>query len=103
MWSLLLFIPGIIKAFSYAATFYLLREHPEMGAKEAITTSRAIMDGHKMEAFILGLSFIGWWLLVIVTFGLAGFYVIPYLSVTAGEFFTKLIDDYRANAAKQVA
>ena len=99
LWSLLLFIPGIIKTFSYSATFFLLHENPEMGANEAITMSRKLMDGHKMEAFILGLSFIGWWLLVIVTFGLAAFYVGPYLSVTMGEFYAKLIDDYKANAS----
>ena len=77
LWSLLLFIPGIIKAFSYSATFFLLRENPDLGANEAITMSRKLMDGHKMEAFTLGLSFIGWWLLVIFTFGLAAFYVGP--------------------------
>lgn len=102
LWSLLLIIPGIIKIYSYSATFFLLNRYPEMGAKDAITKSRAIMDGHKMEAFYLGLSFIGWILLVIVTFGLAGFYVFPYMNVTTAEFYNKLIDDDAAAAAKPI-
>lgn len=95
LWSLLFVIPGIIKAFSYSATFFLLRENPNLDANEAITMSRKLMDGHKMEAFTLGLSFIGWWLLVIFTFGLAAFYVGPYVTVTMGEFYAKLMDDSR--------
>ena len=47
LWSLLLVIPGIIKSFSYAMTPYILAEHPEMTATEAITESRRVMDGNK--------------------------------------------------------
>lgn len=103
LWSLLLIIPGIIKTYSYSATFFLLNRYPEMGAKDAITKSRAIMDGHKMEAFYLSLSFFFWILLVIVTFGLAGFYVFPYMSVTMAEFYNKLINDDAAAADEPVS
>ena len=60
LWSLLFVIPGIIKAFSYAMTPYILAEHPEMTATEAITESRYIMNGNKWRLFCLGFSFIGW-------------------------------------------
>lgn len=63
LWSLLFVIPGVIKAFSYAMTPYILAEHPEMTATEAITESRHIMDGNKWRLFCLGFSFIGWTLL----------------------------------------
>ena len=63
LWSLLLVIPGIIKSFSYAMTPYILAEHPEMTATEAITESRRVMDGNKWRLFCLGFSFIGWSLL----------------------------------------
>ena len=66
LWSLLLVIPGIVKSFSYAMTPYILAEHPEMTANEAITESRRIMDGNKFRLFCLGLSFIGWRLLCIL-------------------------------------
>lgn len=63
LWTLLFIIPGIIKEYSYAMTPYILAEHPEMTANEAITRSREIMDGNKWRLFCLGFSFIGWNLL----------------------------------------
>ena len=63
LWSLLFLIPGIIKEFSYAMTPYIMAEHPELTANEAITRSREIMDGNKWRLFCLGFSFIGWGLL----------------------------------------
>lgn len=63
LWSLLFVIPGLIKSYSYAMTPYILAEHPELSANEAITRSRQIMDGNKWRLFCLGFSFIGWSLL----------------------------------------
>ena len=92
-WLALLCFFGIIRAISYSATFYLLNEYPNLHANEAITKSRKLLDGHKWELVKLFLSFIGWLLLVIVTFGIAVFYVEPFYEVTFGEFFAKLIKD----------
>ena len=63
LWTLLFVIPGIIKGYSYAMTPYILLEHPEMSANEAITKSREVMDGNKWRLFCLEFSFIGWDLL----------------------------------------
>ncbi|MBE6955031.1 MAG: DUF975 family protein [Ruminococcaceae bacterium] len=71
LWSLLFVIPGIIKSFSYAMTPYILAEHPELTATEAITESRRIMDGNRWRLFCLGISFIGWSLLCVVPLLLA--------------------------------
>lgn len=90
LWTLLLIIPGIIKSFSYLLTFYILRDEPSIGILESITRSRQLMDGHKMEAFLLFLSFIGWALLVIVTLGLAVLWVGPYFSVTLAKFYDRV-------------
>ncbi|WP_313489549.1 DUF975 family protein [Exiguobacterium sp.] len=90
LWTLLLIIPGIIKSFSYLLTYYILRDEPSIGILEAITRSRQLMDGHKMEAFLLFLSFIGWALLVIVTLGLAVLWVGPYFSVTLAKFYDRI-------------
>jgi len=90
LWTLLLIIPGIIKSFSYLLTFYILRDEPSIGILEAITRSRQLMDGHKMEAFLLFLSFIGWALLAIVTLGLAVLWVGPYFSVTLAKFYDRV-------------
>lgn len=62
-WSLLFVIPGIIKLYSYSMTPYILAEHPELTANQAITKSRQIMAGNKWRLFCLQLSFIGWDLL----------------------------------------
>ncbi|WP_294748058.1 DUF975 family protein [uncultured Exiguobacterium sp.] len=90
LWFLLLVVPGIIKSFSYMLTFYILRDEPSIGILEAITRSRKMMDGHKMEAFMLLLSFIGWALLGIVTLGLAFLWITPYFSVTFAKFYDRV-------------
>lgn len=88
-WFLLLIIPGIVKSFAYSMTPYILADpdFDNLSPTEAITKSRQMMDGHKMEFFLLGLSFIGWILLIFVTFGIAAFYVGPYMTQTMAEFY----------------
>lgn len=90
LWSLLLVIPGIVKAFSYSLVYFILIDHPEYSATEAITKSRAMMDGHKWELFKLFLSFIGWWILCIVTFGIAAIWVSPYFMTAFAKFYENL-------------
>ena len=87
LWTMLLIIPGIIKSFSYSMAWYILAENPDMRAKEAIDESKLIMDGHKMEYFILALSFIPWILLCYITLGLATFWVGPYMQLTFTNFY----------------
>lgn len=91
LWTLLFFIPGIIKSYSYAMSFYLMIDNPELGAKEAITKSRKLMNGHKWELFVLELSFIGWILLSILTFGiLAIFFVGPWMNLAKAKFYDSI-------------
>ena len=90
LWFLLLFIPGIIKGISYSMTFYILAENPGISATEAINRSKAMMEGHKMEYFILQLSFIGWMFLVGITFGIAGIWVAPYINATTANFYNDI-------------
>lgn len=90
LWSMLFVIPGIIKALSYSQAMYILAENPEIGAREAIDRSKAMMEGHKMELFVLGLSFIGWHLLGAVTFGIAYVYVLPYMNATMANFYNSI-------------
>ena len=68
LWTLLLIIPGIIKSFSYSMTYFILNDRPEYTANQAITESRHMMNGHKMDYFLLCLSFLGWFILSILTF-----------------------------------
>jgi len=96
LWGLLLVIPGIIKGYSYALSMYILRDHPEMEAMEVIDTSRAMMDGNKWRLFCLDLSFIGWYLLCAVTFGIAGLYVGPYVQCARAQFYEAVKAEYEA-------
>ena len=80
LWSLLLVVPGIVKHYEYLMVPYIIAENPAMDYKEAFQISKQMMDGEKMEAFIMDLSFLGWYLLSAVTCGLlAIFYVNPYV------------------------
>ena len=73
LWTLLFVIPGIVKSFSYAMTPYILAEHPDMRARDAIAESRYLMEGNKWRLFCLHFSFIGWYLLclapIVIAFG----------------------------------
>ena len=90
LWTLLFIVPGLIKGFSYAMTPFILADHPEMTASEAITASRKLMDGHKGELFVLGLSFFGWNLLCIFTLGIASLWITPYLNAAYAAFYREL-------------
>ncbi len=90
LWSCLFCIPGIIKTYSYSQALNILNENPDMSVMDCITESRRMMDGHKMDLFILGLSFIPWILLTCVTCGIAGIYVYPYISLTEMNFYHRI-------------
>ena len=99
LWTLLLVIPGIIKAYSYSMTFYILRENPEMTAGDAITASQKMMDGHKMDLFLLSLSFIGWAILALIPAGLGFIWLIPYMYTAQAAFYEELKKDYETREA----
>ena len=90
LWSFLLIIPGIIKAISYTQILRVKKDNPEMKALECIDESKSLMEGHKMEYFILQLSFIGWSVLTVFTLGILGFWLLPYMETTYAEFYDKL-------------
>ena len=97
LWALLLIVPGIIKAYSYRMVPYILKEHPELSGTQAITLSRKMMNGHKADAFVLDLSFLGWILLSALTCGILHiFYVGPYIQATDAELYKAVANAYAA-------
>lgn len=98
LWSLLFIVPGIIKGLAYAQTFFIINENPEFTGKQAIDASQEMMRGHKGELFLLQLSFIGWFLLVLPTFGLILFYLEPYYKATMAEYYRYLRDGQNQEA-----
>lgn len=90
LWSFLFIIPGVIKYYSYAMTPYILKEEPEMKNNAAIEKSMAMMDGNKMKLFLLDLSFIGWGILCLFTFGIGFFFLQPYMETAHAAFYEDL-------------
>ena len=92
LWSLLLIIPGIIASFAYSMVYLVKLDDPEIGYLDAIKKSKELMKGHKWEYFLFNLSFIGWAILSVFTFGILAFWLVPYMSVAQCNFYNKLIE-----------
>lgn len=90
LWSLLLIVPGIIKAYSYGMTPYILNDEPELKFNAAIEKSMAMMEGKKMKLFMLDLSFIGWCILAILTLCIGLLWLYPYMMSARAAFYEDL-------------
>ncbi len=94
LWFLLLIIPGIIAILRYSMAYYILNDNPELKPLEAIELSKRMMYGYKTRLFFLWLSFIGWFLLGIITLGIGFLYAMPYYNATLTNFY----EDIKYNA-----
>ncbi|WKY47610.1 DUF975 family protein [Eubacteriaceae bacterium ES3] len=102
LWTLTI-IGGIIKFYSYRMVPYILAENPDLKPLQAITLSRRMMDGHKWECFILDVSFWGWGILSLLSFGLIGiFYLNPYKLATMSEFYVGVRELAKENKLEDV-
>lgn len=99
LWMLLLIVPGFIMAFAYAMTPYIAIEHPEYSASECISASKKMMKGHKFDLLWLYLSFIGWFLLCILTLGIGAFWLEPYVCTAQAAFYNDLKSEISEQAA----
>lgn len=90
LWALLLIVPGVVKAYSYAMTDFILKDEPELRNNAAIEKSMRMMDGHKMELFMIDLSLIGWFILSLLTLGLGFLLLIPYYQTIHAHFYEDL-------------
>ena len=90
LWTLLLVIPGIVAGYSYAMTGYILAEHPELSAGEAIAQSKAMMEGNRWRLFCLQFSFIGWSILCALTLGLGNLALRPYTEAAEAAFYREI-------------
>ena len=87
LWSLLFIIPGIIKSYEYFMIPYIVAENPDIDKNRAFELSKYMTDGDKFNIFILQLSFIGWYFLGALLFGLGVFFVPPYVEATIAELY----------------
>ncbi len=90
LWSLLFVIPGIVASYRYAMAAYILAEHPDMTASEAIDASKQMMAGNKWRLFCLEFSFIGWDILCIFTLGIGNLVLRPYKETAYAAFYREI-------------
>ena len=86
---------GVWLEYGFLMTPYILSENPTMKAKEALSLSRQMMQGHKFNAFVLSLSFIGWEFLGLLLCGIGILFVQPYVDATFAELYAVLREPYR--------
>lgn len=94
LWSLLFIIPGIIKSYEYRFAFFVLVDNPEMSIFECLKTSKEITDGNKGQLFLLDLSYIGWYLLSIVTLGIHMIWIGPRIETSFACAYEELYFGY---------
>ena len=91
LWSLLFIVPGIIKTYSYAMAFYIQQDsQKDREPVDCITESRRMMDGHKWQLFCLDFSFLGWYILGALCFGVGVLFVTPYHETARANFYEAL-------------
>lgn len=90
LWSLLFCIPGIVKAISYSQMFFLLAENPKLSVLKAMRISKVLTNGHKSDLFVMFLSFLGWLFLTCITFGIAAFWIKPYIKLSFANAYQDL-------------
>ncbi|MCQ2385244.1 MAG: DUF975 family protein [Clostridia bacterium] len=98
LWSLLFVIPGLVKTYSYAMCFYIKNDNPNLSAIDCITESRKLMNGHKGQLFLLDLSFIGWYIVGALCFGIGILWVIPYHTAARTAFYDSIKSEPVVNA-----
>ncbi len=76
----------------FGQIYYILYDQPEESFFGIFKKSNEMMDGYKMDYFVFKLSFIGWWLLVVFTFGLAAIWVVPYVQTAETVYYETLKD-----------
>jgi len=90
LWSLLLIVPGIVKAYSYAMTPYIMYDRPDLDADDCIHESRMMMKGKKWKLFCMDMSFIGWVILCLLTLGIGFLWLQPYIEASHAKFYEEL-------------
>jgi len=93
LWTLLFIIPGIIKAIAYSQMFYLIVEYKELSITKAMRISMEITKGHKWDLFVMYLTFLGWDILALLTFGFLDLWLLPYKNMTYINAYHALIKE----------
>ena len=93
LWTLLFIIPGIVKSYAYSMAFFIRNDHPDYDWSTCIAESQKLMQGKKMKLFLLDLSFIGWYLLGFLAFGIGVVWASAYAQAARAAFYCDLVGD----------
>ena len=93
LWSMLFYIPGIIKSYEYSMAPYILANNPGMSPNECLRKSKEMTNGYKFSLFLLDLSFIGWNLLSVLTLGILSIWVNPYYQASKAYAYLEMNSD----------
>ncbi len=101
LWSLLLWIPGIIKWYSYSMMVYIMAENPDIKVSKAMNVSKELTRGYKGDLFVTDLSFIPLFILCFLSLGIGYLWLMPYYQATYTNIYHALKET--ALASKRVA
>ncbi len=90
LWSLLFIVPGIIKSYSYFLAPYILADNPEISAEEAICRSMHLMNGHKMQLFLMSLGYVGLAMLSALLLFIPMLWLVPYYNAVYAKFYEEV-------------
>ena len=96
LWTLLLIVPGIIAAFSYSMTYFIIADNPSISASDALKKSKELMNGNKGKYFTLTMRFFGWILLSILTLGIGLLWIMPYMQISLAKFYEDIKEKNRS-------
>jgi len=102
LWTLLLIIPGIIAAYGYSQAFFILVDEPNLKPLEALRKSKKMMYGNKAKLFYLGLRFIGWMLLCVLTLGIGLIWLLPYMQASRAKFYEDVKKNFEASGSGSI-
>lgn len=91
---ILLIVPGIILSFMFSQVFLILADDNSKSVIDCLKESAAMMKGYKFDYFVLSLSFLGWILLGLISFGIGLLWIIPYMQVTLASFYLNVKNSY---------
>ena len=103
LWSLLLIVPGVIKAYSWELSYYYLNDNKDMEYKECFEKSAEKMNGHKWDLFVLDLSFIGWYIVGLLCLGVGVFFVSPYHMTARTMFLLSIYEEGKEEKTEEIS
>lgn len=86
------------RTYAYMFTEYVLAEQPDLPTKSALEISKKMTSGIKLRMFLLDLSFIGWYILSMFTFGILNIWILPYRTAAFLEVYYLRKEELRSSS-----